>query len=233
MTIDNLEDHQYLQTLKDSIRGNLNRYTDRAFAALPEAEFSHILDIGCGSGVPTLELARLCPAKIVAIDNDKSQLEQLDKKLAEGGLKGRIETLCCSVDDMKFEDESFDIIWSEGSIYAVGFEKGLRQWRRFLKPVGYMSIHDERGNIKRKLKLINDCGYRLLDHFILDRDIWWKEYYSPLERELRKLQKARNKAAGIPDEFRKGLQEIEFFKKHPERCESVFFVITKQDRFRK
>jgi ubiquinone/menaquinone biosynthesis C-methylase UbiE len=224
-----MDEYSNLQKVKDAVRGNLNKYTRRALDSLPVGEISHILDIGCGSGVPTIELATLSQAKIIAIDNDRLQLELLAMKLKEQGLEHRIETICCSIDKMKFRNENFDLIWSEGSIYPVGFQKGLKEWRRLLKPVGYMGIHDERGDVGKKLKLIAGCGYELLDHFVLDRDIWWNEYYSPLERELFKLQETRYKDTGISPEFRKELQEIEFFNNHPERCESVFFVLQKSN----
>jgi ubiquinone/menaquinone biosynthesis C-methylase UbiE len=43
---------------KESIRKRLLKYTRRAFRMLPEMGGPRMLDIGCGSGVPTLELAR-------------------------------------------------------------------------------------------------------------------------------------------------------------------------------
>ena len=216
-----------LQTVKDAVRGYLNKYTERAFSVLPDVEFSRILDIGCGSGVPTIELAGLSKGKIIAIDNDRSQLELLEIKLKERGLENRIDTVYCSINDMKFDHESFDLIWSEGSIFVVGFERGLKEWRHFLKPIGYMAIHDERGNVEKKLQLIAGCGYELLDHFILDQHAWWNEYYSPLEREIQKIRNRSSDESDIPVKFNKELREIEMFKKDPEKYESAFFVLRK------
>jgi ubiquinone/menaquinone biosynthesis C-methylase UbiE len=215
-------------TVSDLARGNLCKYTRKAFELLPKLQNPRILDIGCGSGAPTIELATLCDCRIIALDNDRHQLDLLKIRLKEKGLEDKIEVLYCSINKMNFADESFDIIWSEGSIFAVGFERGLKEWRRILMPGGYMGVHDEKGNVGKKLKIIAGCGFELLDHFILDRDIWWKEYYSPLEKELHKLQDIYSEGSGISAEFRKELQEIEFFKKYPGRCESVFFVIRKK-----
>lgn len=227
MTIDVMDKFPNLQTLKDTVRGNLSKYTRRAFSVIPGAEVSHILDIGCGSGVPTIELTKLSKGKIIAIDNDRLQLEVLEKRLKDQGLEDRVETVCRSLKNMSFDDESFDLIWSEGSIFVLGFERGLKAWRRLLRPVGYMAIHDERGNVEKKLNTISGCGYELLDHFILDRNIWWNEYYSPLEKEMRIMRNRYSGKSGIAAKFGRELQEIEMFKKKPEKYESVFFILRK------
>jgi ubiquinone/menaquinone biosynthesis C-methylase UbiE len=213
--------------VKDAVRDNLSKFSRRAFNLLPRTKFRRILDIGCGSGVPTIELAKLSQAKIIAVDIDRSRLELLEKKLKEHRLEDRIETVHRSMDKMNFDCESFDLIWSEGSIYVPGFARGLREWRRYLMPSGFMVIHDERGDVEKKLKLIAGIGYELLDHFILDRDIWWNEYYSPLEKEIRMMEKRYSAEPGISVKFEEEMREIERFKKNPGNFESVFFVLRK------
>lgn len=124
-----------------------------------------ILDIGCGCGTPTLELAKLSHGEIVATDIDQPALDRLNRRKEEAGLTERIQAVHYSVFDMDFPPRSFDVIWSEGSIYTVGFEKGIWEWKRFLKPAGFMVVHDEQGNVKDKLKEISSCGYELLGYF--------------------------------------------------------------------
>jgi len=153
--------------IKDLLRGRLNKYTRRAFQMLPELDQPHILDIGCGSGVPTMELARLSDGQIIGLDIDSSLLDQLAKKIEEAGLSDRVKTLKCSMLELDFPDESFDLIWAEGSIARIGFERGLKEWRRFLKPKGFLIVHDEVTNITQKLEQISGCGYELLGHFTL------------------------------------------------------------------
>ena len=31
--------------------------------------------------------------------------------------------------NLNYEDNSFDLIWVEGAIFVIGFEKGLRDWK--------------------------------------------------------------------------------------------------------
>jgi ubiquinone/menaquinone biosynthesis C-methylase UbiE len=213
-----------LEAEKDLVRERLNKYTRRAFQMLPELDQPHILDIGCGSGVPTMELARLSDGQIIGLDIDPSLLDQLTKKIEEAGLSDRVKTLKRSMLELDFPDESFDIIWAEGSIARIGFERGLKEWRRFLKPKGFLVVHDEITNITRKLEQISGCGYDLLEHFTLSRDIWWTEYYGPWEKRIHEMRKSIDEPKALL-ELDKEQREIELFKSNPRRYSSVFFVM--------
>lgn len=213
---------------RDRIRGRLLKYTRKAFRMLPKIDKPYILDIGCGSGIPTLELARISQGVIKGIDIDQAALDRFQKNIEEGGIKGRVRVLNRSMINTGFTDESFDIIWSEGSIYVIGFKRGLREWKRFLKPGGFMVIHDEQGNINQKLKEISICGYDLLGYFLLSEHIWRAEYFAPLEKLLNEF---RMKCTGNPEVLEGIAQaqvEIDMFKDDPCRNISAYFVIKKK-----
>jgi hypothetical protein len=40
------------------------------------------------------------------------------------------------------EDEEYDVIWSEGAIYNIGFEKGVMDWKCYLKAGGLLVASD-------------------------------------------------------------------------------------------
>jgi len=184
-----------------------------------------MLDIGCGSGVPTMELARLTDGEIIGLDINQDLLAKLNSNVKKAGLSNRITTIKCSIFDMDFQDESFDIIWSEGSIYVVGFKRGLQEWQRFLKPNGFMVIHDEEGDVKQKLEYIPRCGYHLLEYFKLPSETWWIEYYAPLEKLVNRV---RIKYADDPKALialEEDQREIDMFKKNPGLYSSIFFVM--------
>ena len=214
---------------KDMIREGLSKYTRKAFHMLPELDKPRILDVGCGSGVPTMELARLSNGQIIGLDINQPLLDRLARKIKKAGLSDRIKTVNCSILDMDFPDESLDIIWAEGSIWIIGFERGLREWRRFLKPNGFLVVHDDIGNITEKLdKLVSSCGYDLLEYFILGEDTWWIEYFAPLEKRINEI---RTQHADDPETLAtldNDQREIDMFKENPKRCESVFFIMQKR-----
>ena len=105
----------YSEIDRDSFREHLLKYTRKAFKLLPELEKPRILDVGCGSGVPTIELAKLSKGKVIGIDIDQTLLNELNRKIEREDLSNRVTTRKCSLFDMDFPDESFDIIWTEGS----------------------------------------------------------------------------------------------------------------------
>ena len=81
-----------------------------------------IADIGCGTGGQTITLAQKLDAQITAVDLFPDFLDELNDKAEKLGLKEKIITLEKSMDELPFDDEEFDIIWSEGAIYNIGFQ---------------------------------------------------------------------------------------------------------------
>jgi ubiquinone/menaquinone biosynthesis C-methylase UbiE len=214
--------------LRDKIRKRLLKYTRRAFRMLPKMDKPRTLDVGCGSGIPTLELARLGQGEVIGIDIDQPALDIFARKIKGEGLTHRVQAINCSMFDMDFPDESFDIIWCEGSIYPIGFEKGLREWKRFLKPGGHMVVHDELGNISEKLGLVSDCGYELIGHFLLSQDTWRREYFTPLEELINEFETKLTDDPRASEELHKARKELDMFRKNPVRNSSVYLIMKSQ-----
>jgi len=225
-----------------------NQYTRKAFYMLPEIKQPRILDIGCGPGGQTMELARLTQGEVIGIDIHQPYLDQLTNKIKEADLVDRVHAINCSMFDMKFPDESFDIIWAEGSIYIMGFERGLTGWRRLIKPKGFLVVHEmtwlrpdppqeiyvywkefypEIKTVAENKELILKSGYTLLGQFTLPEDAWWIEYYNPLEKRINNLREKYIddfKALAVLDNEQR---EIDMYKKYYQWYGSVFFVMQK------
>ncbi|MBN1375065.1 MAG: class I SAM-dependent methyltransferase [Dehalococcoidia bacterium] len=217
-----------IEQYKDSLRENLLVFTRQAFHELPKMQNPHILDIGCGSGVPTIELAGLSGGWITAVDTDQYQLGRLSHKIQNLELSGRIKVVQCSMLDLGNRGNTYDIIWAEGSIAVIGFNKGLYEWGRMLKSPGYLAVHDAAGNIEEKLMQISQNSYRLIDYFMLEPDIWWDKYYAGLEKKIKEIGQIHASDPGISAMLEEEQAEINDFSLHPEQNRSVFFVMEKQ-----
>jgi ubiquinone/menaquinone biosynthesis C-methylase UbiE len=192
---------------QDDLRSNLLRFTERAFELLPPMESPRILDIGCGTGLPTLRLAELTGGQIVGLDLDSEALETLRSRAVEQGLSDRVEVRVGALEEIPFEDCSFDLVWCEGAINELGFRESLRRWRRLLKPHGCMGLHDEAGDVDGKLSAAQEEGFALLGHFEISEQVWWDEYFALADEEM-------------------GLEaEIQRFQREPEKFRSAFFVL--------
>ena len=212
---------------QDYFREQFNKYIRKAFQMLPELEKPRILDIGCGSGVPTIELAKLSDGEIIGIDINQSLLDKLNRRIEEEGFSSRVKTVKCSLFEIDFPDESFDIIWAEGSIWIIGFEKGLKEWNRLLKTNGFLVVHDEIKTVSNKLKKIPSCGYKLINYFSLPEDVWWIEYYRPLEIRIKELRIKYNNDPEALKILKKFQNEIDMVKKNPKDHASAFYIMQK------
>ena len=212
---------------KDHIRENLNKYTRKAFKMLPKCKNPHILDVGCGSGVPTIELAKISNGRVIGIDIDETSLNLLQRKIKETGLNNQVSVIKDSILTMDFPEESFDIIWSEGSIFVIGFENGIKKWRRFLKPNGFLVIHDEKKDKNKKLGLITKYGYALINQFELTENLWWREYFTPLEQLIQEFHHKYPKDSELNNELNKDQTEIDKCKSNPILASSFYVIIQK------
>ncbi|WP_370574121.1 class I SAM-dependent methyltransferase [Methanomethylovorans sp.] len=227
-----------------------NKCTEKAFnmlQSLPSG--ARILDIGCGVGMQTLHLASICEdCHITATDIYQPYLDKLMKKAAEKGLSGRISTVCASMDDLPFKDDEFDVIWCEGAIFVIGFEKGLNYWKRFLKEGGFIALteaawftdtpseeaqqlwqeaYPDIKDIPETEKGIEAAGYTVIDRFRLPASAWWDDYYVHFEKRLDSMEAKfkGNADAGLVIEFSR--KEIEVFRKHSDEYGYVFFIMQK------
>jgi len=208
-------------------RARFLKYTRKAFFKLPRQKEPKILDIGCGSGIPTLELAKLSNGEVIGIDTDQSSIEELKRKITKEALSNRVEGINLSMFEMKFPDEAFDIIWSEGAIRTIGFETSLKQWRRFLKRNGYLVIHCQTKYVVDSLSHIPKHGYSLKETVQLPPDAWRTEFYQPLEEKISTLLHKYATSSEALQLLRQLQSEIIMVKKNPRNFRSAFYIMKK------
>ena len=217
-----------LELYKDDLRKVFLKYTIKAFQLLPDMENPRILDVGCGSGIPAIELARLTDGVIIGLDIDRSSLYVFRERIEAAGLSERVKAMECSMFEIPFQEESFDIIWTEGSITHIGFTAGIKAWRRLLKEGGYLVVHDGTENLDFKLRQVPICGYDLVSHFKLPDDAWWIEYFEPLETRVKELRINYGNDPVFLKTLHKEQREVDMHRRNPEAYGSVFIIMRKK-----
>ncbi|MCG8369796.1 MAG: class I SAM-dependent methyltransferase [Proteobacteria bacterium] len=163
---------------------------------------SLIADIGCGSGGQTMVLARHAPGQITGIDLFPVFIDLFNRNAGQLNLQDRVKGVVGSMDALPFRDEQLDLMWSEGAIYNIGFERGLNEWRRFLKTGAYVAVSEatwfteerpaeieefwmdaypEIGTVSGKVAQMQKAGYVPVATFVLPENCWTDHFYTPQE----------------------------------------------------
>ncbi len=218
------------------------------FINIPDSDKIRIADIGCGSGAQTKVLAENTRAQITAVDLFPEFLHNLEKRAKKHQFHHRIAIQEHSMDDLPFAEEEFDVIWSEGAVYNMGFEKGISYWKQFLKTGGYLAVSEiswltdsrpqeietywnraypEMATVPEKLSILFKYGYSLVAHFILSESCWLDHYYLPLEARFPAFliaHSGNNLAAQIVEQEQ---YEIEIYRKYKAYYSYGFYIAKK------
>jgi hypothetical protein len=149
--------------------------------------------------------------------------------------------------ELPFAKNSFDLIWSEGAIYIIGFENGLRSWKPLIKKGGYLVVSEltwtKKGapdeiikymqneypamkNVLQNKDIIRRAGYIEIANIKLPAS-GWKNYYKPLQKCLyivRNRYSNNSQAGQLLDTIQ---QEIDMYAKYNDFYSYVFYVMTK------
>ncbi len=125
-----------------------DEYKRIARQAASEVQVGQALEIGPGPGFISLELAKLLPEiDVVGLDLSETMIEMAEKNAEAYGLAERVRFEKGDAAQMPFEDDSFDLIVSSGSLHHWDKPaKIFNEIHRVLKPGGSALISDLRGD---------------------------------------------------------------------------------------
>jgi SAM-dependent methyltransferase len=207
-----------------------------------------ILDIGCGNGSQTLVLAKHLDGEILAVDNHQPYLDELNRRAGAAGLSGKVRTRRMDMRDLRTEKGPFDLIWSEGALYVMGFREGLKVCHGLLAPGGSLAVSelcwlspDPPAECREFLEaeypavawpedtltFMESLGFEIVGHFPLPGTSWSERYYRPLEARLLFL---RERYAGDAEKLGvvESIQsEIDIHRRNPGAYGYEFFLARK------
>lgn len=206
----------------------------------------HVLDVGCGPGMQTLDLASLmADARIEAVDAYPGFIDEARRRAEAAGVDDRVTFNIGDMNHLAFDENSFDLIWSEGAAYIMGIEKALSTWKPLLKANGHIALSDAvwlRENppaeilefwsseypdittIANREAQARKLGYDVVASFALPPEAWLDDYYDPMEQRITKLRLEMDDDAAneILDRCQ---HEIDLFRKYHENYSYAFFVL--------
>ncbi len=206
---------------------------------------SRIIDVGCGTGGQTITLARNTKGHITGIDLFQKFIDIFNENISKLNLQNRVKGIAGSMEKLPYENEELDLIWAEASIYNIGYRRGLKEWRRCLKPGGFIAVTDaswftedrpdeinafwnmeytEIDTIPKKVEQMQEAGYLPAASFVLPKSCWSENYYEP-QVEAQEIFLKKYAGNDTAEELIKNLRyEAELYKKYSDFYGYVFYI---------
>lgn len=194
-----------------------------------------IADIGCGTGSSTIPLLQNTNAEVTAVELLPAFLAELENQVEVAGLQERVTTVESDMSELPFTDEQFDVIWSEGAIYNIGYERGVADWKRFLKKDGVLVVSEitwlttetpeplrnhweqeypEVDTTSNKIAILEKNGYTPIGYFPLSIECWLENYYDPLQAGFANFLERHNHSDSAKTIIEAEEKEIELYKQY-------------------
>ena len=204
-----------------------------------------IADLGCGTGTQTMVLAQNTAATITALDLYAGSIDKLNITAKKHSLQHRVKAIVGSMVNLTFKNGEFDLIWSEGAIANIGFEKGLKYWKYFLKTDGYVAVTyeswftEERpaeiekwwvdavpeiATIAHNITILQNTGYIPVAAFILPESCWIDNYFIPQKVRQEEFLKKHTGNKTVEDMISFMRREADLYSKYKQYYGYVFYI---------
>jgi len=210
-----------------------------------------VLDLGCGPGGGSANLARLTGGRVTALDLHAPFVVQQAEAARAAGLSHRLDPVCADMRAAPLAAGVFDLIWSEGALYSIGFHNGLEVCARLVKPGGYVAASEvvwtvdappdevrrwwnveypDIASIAEKASAVTGAGLHIVGHFTLPREAWTSYFYEPIKARLGEFRRAWSGDAVGLAVIAELDAEIDMYERHSHVQGYEFFVARRPDR---
>ena len=217
----------YKEPYIEKLRKKFLKYVREAFKLLPKIENPKILDLGCGSGLLSIELAELTDGEIHGIDIDQDLLNRFMEKIKNENLGSRITVKKMDLLKNDFPDKYFDLIWEEGVVHIIGFKKSFKACHRILKDGGYLVLGEAIKAMDKNRELINKSGFELIHQLNWPEGCWWTDFYEPLEKKIKEVREGEE-SAEIFENIKIIEAEIKWVKENPKESDCAHYILQKK-----
>lgn len=207
-------------------------------------ESSKVADVGCGTGGQTMVLAQNIPCDVTGIDLCPDFITQFNQNAQNIDLQDRMKGVVGNMENLPFQKEELDLIWSEGAIYNIGFERGLNEWGKFIKQGGSIAVtentwfteerpaeiqefwqkaYPEMDTISNKVAQMQKAGYLPIATFIIP-DSCWTDYYSVMQGTHESFLKKYNGNKTAEEFLGYQRYEAELYNKYKAHYGYVFYI---------
>jgi SAM-dependent methyltransferase len=204
-----------------------------------------VADIACGTGGQTMVLAQNIAGSIIGVDLCSDFITIFNDNAEKLNLRERVHGIVGSMENLSFQKEEFDLIWSEGAIDNIGFEKGITYWNGFLKKNGYIAVTcpswftDERpaeiekfwgdagcelDTIAQNISIMQKSGYIPVASFTLPEKCWTDNYFIPREAAEKTLLEKYTGNRTVEAYIESSNYETELYSKYNQYYGYVFYI---------
>jgi SAM-dependent methyltransferase len=196
---------------------------------------SRAVDFGCGTGGQTMVLAQNITGNIIGVDLFPEFINVFNDNAKKLNLRERVNGIVGSMENISFQKEEFDLIWSEGAIDNIGFEKGLNYWNGFLKKSGYVAVtcpswlcDEYPAEIEKfwvdagsrldpigyNISIMQKAGYRFVAAFTLPENCWTDNYFIPRKKAEKTLMEKYGGDKTLNAFIENNKYEVELYSKY-------------------
>ena len=208
-------------------------------------KISKVVDFACGTGGQTMVLAQNISGKITGVDICPNFIDVLIDNAKKLNLQDRVNGIVGSMDSISLPKEEFDLIWSEGAIDSIGFEKGITYWNSFLKKNGYIAVTCptwltierpaelekfwsnvgcELDSVGNNISIMEKSGYSFIAVFKLPEECWTDNYLLPREAANKALLDKYPGNETVEAFIKDSKYEFELFSKYKQHYGYVFYI---------